>query len=82
MPLRSIPAKVIAILGMEEGVFPRQNQYSSLNLMSGHQECDHSPLPTDYDRYLFLEALHSTKHFLLLSYPGFNAKDQKEFPPN
>lgn len=82
MPLRSIPAKVIVFLGMEEGAFPRQNQYSSLNLMSGNGDCDHCPFPTDYDRYLFLEALHSAKNYLLFSYQGFSTKDQKELQPS
>jgi len=81
MPLRSIPAKVIAILGMEEGGFPRQNQYSSLNLLSGEKECDYCPLPTDYDRYLFLEPIHSAQQCLLISYQGYSSKDQKELHP-
>jgi exodeoxyribonuclease V gamma subunit len=81
MPLRSIPAKVIAILGMEEGTFPRQNQYSSLNLMLSQNECDYCPLPADYDRYLFLEAIHSAQYYLLLSYQGYSSKDQKELQP-
>ena len=35
MPLRSIPAKVIALLGMQEGAFPRSDHHSSLNFMIG-----------------------------------------------
>ncbi len=81
MPLRSIPAKVIAILGMEEGAFPRQNQFSSLNLMPGSKECDYCPQPADYDRYLFLEAIHSAQRYLLFSYQGYCSKDQKELHP-
>jgi exodeoxyribonuclease V gamma subunit len=82
LPLRSIPAKVIAILGLEEGAFPRQNQYSSLNRMLDVKECDYCPLATDLDRYLFLEAIHSAQEFLLLSYQGYSIKDQKELQPS
>ncbi|MFI0435633.1 MAG: exodeoxyribonuclease V subunit gamma [Parachlamydiaceae bacterium] len=82
VPLRSIPAKVIALLGMQEGAFPRTEHYSSLNLMMGHHGVDFSPLASDYDRYLFLEALHSAQGTLLLSYQGYSEQDGKEIPPS
>lgn len=82
IPLRSIPAKVIVLLGMQEGAFPRSNQCSSLNLIDGQQDTDYSPSPVDYDRYLFLEALHSAKNFLLISYQGYDQKDSKELQPS
>lgn len=82
MPLRSIPAKVIAILGLQEGSFPRPSQHSSLNLMSGEKETDYCPLSTDYDRYLFLEALHAAQDCLLLSYQGYGQHDGKELQPS
>ena len=82
MPLRSIPAKAIAILGMEEGAFPRLNPHSSLNLMTGKEGCDYCPLSTDYDRYLFLEALHSAQDYLLISYQGYSKSERKELHPS
>ncbi len=82
MPLRSIPAKVIAILGLHEGSFPRSGHHSSLNLMLGQDETDYCPLSTDYDRYLFLEALHSAQDYLLLSYQGYGQHDSKELQPS
>lgn len=78
MPLRSIPAKVIALVGMHETSFPRLNHHSSLNLMQGEDENDYCPTSTDYDRYLFLEALHSAQDYLLISYPGYSQQDSKE----
>lgn len=82
IPLRSIPAKVIVLLGMQEGAFPRSNHCSSLNLADREQEVDYRPSPVDYDRYLFLEALHSAKDFLLISYQGYDQKDSQELPPS
>ncbi|MFI5344091.1 MAG: hypothetical protein ACHQUC_07715, partial [Chlamydiales bacterium] len=82
IPLRSIPAKVIVLLGMQEGAFPRSNQCSSLNLADCQQEVDYQPSPVDYDRYLFLEALHSAKDYLLISYQGYDQKDNKELSPS
>lgn len=82
VPLRSIPAKVIALMGMQEGAFPRTEQHSSLNMMIGNEEVDYSPLVPDYDRYLFLEALHSAQDYLLLSYQGYSQQDGKEMQPS
>lgn len=82
VPLRSIPAKVIAFLGMQEGAFPRSTPHSSLDLMIGNEEADYAPLAPDYDRYLFLEALHSAQDYLLLSYQGYSQQDGKEMQPS
>ena len=82
IPLRSIPAKVIALLGMEEEAFPRMEHHSSLNLMIGEKEVDYSPSATDYDRYLFLEALHSAQETLLISYQGYHQQESKELRPS
>jgi exodeoxyribonuclease V gamma subunit len=82
VPLRSIPAKVVALLGMQEGAFPRSDHHSSLNLMLGSEDVDYSPLAADYDRYLFLEALHSAQDYLLLSYQGYGQQDSKELQPS
>lgn len=82
MPLRSIPAKVIALVGMQEGAFPRMVHHSSLNLMVGQELADYCPQVTDLDRYLFLEVLHSAQDYLLMSYQGYNYKDNKELQPS
>lgn len=78
MPLRSIPAKVIAILGMQEGAFPRIDQHTSLNCMIGNELADYVPTSSDHDRYLFLEALHSAQEYLLLSYHTQGQQESKE----
>lgn len=81
IPLRSIPAKVIAILGMEEGSFPRPHPISSLNKMRTDPETHYCPQAGDYDRYLFLEAIHTVERFLLISYVGSDPKDGRELNP-
>jgi exodeoxyribonuclease V gamma subunit len=82
IPLRSIPAKVIVLLGMHEGAFPRVGLPSSLNLMVGQSLIDYCPSLIDYDRYLFLEALHSAQNYLLISYQGYDSSDSKELKPS
>jgi len=82
IPLRSIPAKVIALLGMQEEVFPRSEEFSSLNLASISEGADYCPTSIDYDRFLFLEALHSAQDYLLISFQGYDQNDNKEQSPS
>ena len=82
LPMRAIPAQVIALLGMDEGAFPRQDSQLSLNLLHGFADADYHPSQTDFDRYLFLETLLSARQHLLISYQGYSAVDSKEQPPS
>lgn len=82
MPLRSMPAKVVALLGLQEDAFPRNCMCSSLNQMEEEGKGDFSPLSTDFDRHLFLETLHSAQDYLLISYCGFSQQDHKELNPS
>lgn len=82
LPMRAIPAHVVALMGMEEGAFPRQESNLSLNLLKEHPHADYHPSPTDFDRYLFLEALLSARRHLVITYQGYSAADGKEQPPS
>lgn len=82
MPLRSIPARVIALIGMQEGDFPRKDETISLNLAMQSGLSDYCPTQLEYDRYLFLEILHSAQDHLLISYVGFEEQDGKERRPS
>lgn len=82
IPLRSIPAKVIALIGMDEHNFPRQEEQSALNLMNKRSDTDYCPTSNDFDRYLFLEAIHSAQKHLLLSYSCTRENDSKELSPS
>ena len=81
VPLRSVPSTVIALLGMQEGNFPRNSAESALNLANNRQK-DYAPNSVDYDRYLFLEAIQSAQHTLLISYQGYSNQDGKELQPS
>ncbi len=80
LPMRALPAKVIVLLGMEEGAFPRKDQTHSLNCMAKETDTDYSPSQTDFDRYLFLEILLSVRKYLLITYVGYSKSDSKEKP--
>lgn len=81
LPVRSIPFKHIAILGLNSGVFPRQQKDLGFDLIAMN------PMPNDRniknnDKYLFLEALLSARQQLYLSYIGSSIKDNSELPPS
>lgn len=81
IPLRSIPSKVIAMLGMHEEAFPRHPDPVIRNL-AGNDLASDFPSSLHEDRYLFLEALQSARDYLLIFYPAYDPKEGIERPPS
>ena len=80
-PMRSIPARVIWLMGMNEAVFPRRTQPPQFDLMSVEPKPgDRSP--RDDDRYLFLEALLSARDRLRISHVGRSLVNHDKLPPS
>ena len=81
MPMRSIPFKVVCLLGMNDGVYPRNVLPLGFDLMAGdYRKGDRSR--RDDDRYLFLEALLSARQKLIISYQGRSIRDSSEKMPS
>ncbi len=81
LPMRSIPFKVVALLGMNEQTFPRQNQPLSFDLMAKQPRLGDRSLKDD-DCYLFLEAIISARETLYISYIGQSLKDNSTQSPS
>ncbi len=81
LPMRSIPVKVVALLGMNDGSFPRQSRSPGFDLMSANPRPGDRSL-RDEDRYLFLEALLSARERLYISYTGLSIRDNSIIPPS
>jgi len=80
-PMRSIPARVICLIGMDDQAFPRQFVAPGFDLMARERRCgDRSP--RDDDRYSFLEAIVSAREHLYVSYAGHSVIDNAEIPPS
>lgn len=80
MPMRSIPFKVVCLLGMNDGVYPRTLPPLGFDLMSQKPEKGDRSRRDD-DRYLFLEAINSAQQMLYISYIGRTIQDNSErFP--
>ncbi|MBU1181824.1 MAG: exodeoxyribonuclease V subunit gamma, partial [Proteobacteria bacterium] len=81
LPMRSIPFKVICLLGMNNDAFPRSSYSYGFDLMAG------DPRPGDRsrkkdDKYLFLEALISARKIFYISYVGQSIQDNTSIPPS
>ena len=82
LPMRSIPFKIIAVLGLNDGEFPRQRQALGFDLMSLSPAKLGDRSRRGDDRYLFLEAIISARQALYLSYQGRNIQNNNEKQPS
>jgi exodeoxyribonuclease V gamma subunit len=83
LPMRAIPFRVVCLLGMNDGDYPRRHDAPDFDLMAlpGQQRPGDRSRRED-DRYLFLEALLSARDTLHLSWVGRSARDNGELPPS
>lgn len=81
VPMRNLPFRVLCLVGLDEGAFPRRQRPSGFDLMARNARRGDRSRRAD-DRYLFLEALLSARQVLYLSYRGRDARDNGERPPS
>jgi len=81
LPMRSIPFPVVCLLGLNDGVFPRNDRHDTFDLMAeDFRPGDRSP--RDDDRYQFLEALLAAGSHFYLSYVGQSIRSGEIIPPS
>ena len=83
MPMRAIPFRVVCLLGINDGDFPRSHPPLDFDLMAGkklYRPGDRSR--REDDRYLFLEALLSARERMYISYVGRDDRDNSERMPS
>jgi len=82
MPMRSIPFRVVCLLGMNDGIYPRVQHPVGFDLVAqmGPRKGDRSRRLDD--RYLFLEAILSARQQLYISYIGNSERDDSERIPS
>lgn len=81
MPMRAIPFKMVCLLGMNEGSFPRTQLTLGFDLITHHPRKGDRSRRHD-DRYLFLEAVLSAQKQLYISYIGRSIQDNSERYPS
>lgn len=81
VPMRSVPHRVVCLLGLDDGVFPR-----SLTV-DGDDVLARDPLtgerdPRSEDRQLFLDAVMAATDTLVVTYSGASEHTGQERPPS
>ena len=74
LPMRSIPFKVIALIGLNDKSFPRIKPPVSFDLMSAGKRLGDRSIREE-DRYIFLEALLAAENVFYISYIGQSIVD-------
>jgi exodeoxyribonuclease V gamma subunit len=81
VPMRSVPSRIICLLGMNDTDYPRRQETVSFDRMA------ENPMPGDRNRrnddlYLFLEAFLSARDVLSISWIGRDQRDNSLCQPS
>ncbi|OBJ70960.1 exodeoxyribonuclease V subunit gamma [Mycobacterium sp. 1274756.6] len=81
VPMRSVPHRVVCLVGLDDGVFPRQT------LADGDDVLARRPLtgerdPRSEDRQLLLDAICAARETLVITYTGADARSGAKQPPS
>jgi exodeoxyribonuclease V gamma subunit len=80
-PMRSIPAKAICLLGMNDLTYPRTEARPGFDLLARDSRPGDRNRRKD-DRYIFLEAILSARSLFYVSYLGQSIADNSTLPPS
>ncbi len=81
VPMRTIPFRVVCLLGLNDGAFPRPRRPLGFDHMAERTQPGDRTARDD-DRYLFLEALLAARERLVVTYVGHSISDNTELPPS
>ncbi len=79
--MRSIPFRIICLIGMNSQLFPRKSRAPGFDLIAKNPKRGDRSV-RDEDRYLFLETLISAREKLYISYTGQNVRTNEEMNPS
>ena len=80
VPMRSVPHRVVCLLGLDDGAFPRQTPRDGDNLLlADPQPGDRDPRTED--RQLLLDALLAAREALIITYSGNDERTNAPLPP-
>jgi len=81
VPMRSLPFRLVCLLGLDDGALPRRTPAVGFDLISQKPRRGDRVRRLD-DRYLLLETLLSARGSLYLSYVGRDPRDNAALPPS
>jgi exodeoxyribonuclease V gamma subunit len=78
-PMRSIPFKVICLVGLDADAFPRDIRPLSFDFMARYPKIGDRSRRND-DKYIFLESILCARKTLYISYVGQSVQDNSRIP--
>ena len=80
VPMRSVPHRVVCLLGMDDEVFPRRTHARGDDLISRHPRVGDVDGRSE-DRQLLLDAVMAAGETLVITYDGVDLRTGRERPP-
>jgi len=80
VPMRSVPHRVVCLLGLDDGVFPRQSTRDGDDVLARDPWVGERD-PRSEDRQLFLDAISAAADHLVVTYTGADERTNLPVPP-
>ncbi|WP_200800236.1 exodeoxyribonuclease V subunit gamma [Jatrophihabitans endophyticus] len=80
VPMRSVPHRVICLIGMDDGRFPRHGVADGDDVLRRAPRTGERDVRSE-DRQLFLDALCAAQEHLVVTYTGADPRSGAEVPP-
>ena len=80
VPMRSVPHRVVCLLGMDDGAFPRQGVADGDDVLAREPRTGERDVRSE-DRQLFLDAICAAQEHLVIAYTGADPRSGAEVPP-
>jgi exodeoxyribonuclease V gamma subunit len=80
VPMRSVPHRVVCLLGLDDGVFPRQSIRDGDDVLARDPRVGERD-PRSEDRQLLLDAISAAEERLIITYTGSDERTGAEVPP-
>jgi len=78
VPMRTVPFRVVCLLGMDDGAFPRSPHGLGFDLLEREPRQPGDRSARDDDRMTLLETLLAVQSHLLVTWTGYRATDKRE----
>jgi exodeoxyribonuclease V gamma subunit len=79
-PMRSVPHRVVCLLGVDDGVFPRRGRLDGDDITAADERVG-DPDPRSEDRQLLLDAVLAAQEHLVVVFAGMDARSGVDIPP-
>ena len=80
VPMRSVPHRVVCLLGMDDGAFPRQGIADGDDVLARDPRTGERDVRSE-DRQLFLDAICAAQEHLVITYTGADPRTGAQVPP-